>query len=210
MDGYFKMNNKEEIYIVLSNNHTVVGRIVCLRQKLQFGWNDRGAKYSHASLTLDGKLHDMLSFARKKVSNPFVAGLVKENITSGLFALKPKQSRITVICLTVSREKYSKLKARMNEYWSKKDEYKYNTRVLIRILLRGRDKRRSENKKEFFCSQWVEYILRECGIDIFADEELYTVSPADFYHKLSDQIIYEGVTKEYSSHARSENASHIL
>ena len=188
----------------------MVGRIVCLRQKLQFGWGDSGAKYSHASLALDEKLHDMLSFARKKVNNPFVAGLVKENITSGLFALKPKQSRITVICLTVSGEKYSKLKTRMNEYWSKKDEYKYNTRVLIRILLRGRDKKRSENEKEFFCSQWVEDILRECGIDIFADEELYTISPADFYHKLSDRVIYEGLTKEYSSHAWTENTSHIL
>ena len=200
----------KKIYIVLSNNHTAVGKLICMRQKLQFGWSDRGAKYSHASLSLNRNLHDMLSFARKKVNNPFVAGLVKENITSGLFALKTKQSIIAVICLAVPNKKYDKLVARMNEYWSKKGEYKYNTRALIRILLRGRDKERFESKKAFFCSQWVEGILHECGIDIFANEELYTISPADLYHKLADYIIYEGLTKEYSGYARAENAPNIL
>ncbi len=198
-------DKQNKIYIVLSNNHTSVGRIVCLRQKLQFGRKDIGARYSHASLSLDATLQNMLSFARKRIHNPFVAGLVQESITSGLFALKPTQSRIAVICLDVSSEQYDKLAARMNEYWNKRSEYKYNTHVLIRILLHGRDKKRYEDKKSFFCSQWVEDILRECGIDIFADEELYTVSPADFYHKLSDYIIYEGLTKEYSGDARTEN-----
>lgn len=198
-------NNQNKIYIVLSNNNTAVGRIVCLRQKLQFGRKDRGARYSHASLSLDAKLQNMLSFARKKIHNPFVAGLVQESIKSGLFALRPKQSRIAVICLDVLNEQYNKLEAQMNEYWSKRSEYKYNTRVLIRILLHGRDKERYEDKKAFFCSQWVEDILRKCGIDIFADEELYTVSPADFYHKLSDHIVYEGLTKEYSGDARTQN-----
>ena len=200
-----KENTTKKIYIVLSNNHTSVGRIVCLRQKLQFGMKDIGARYSHASLSLDATLQNMLSFARKRIHNPFVAGLVQESITSGLFALKPAQSRIAVICLDVSSEQYNKLAVRMSEYWNKRSDYKYNTHVLIRILLHGRDKKRYENKKSFFCSQWVEDILRECGIDIFADEELYTVSPADFYHKLSDYIVYEGLTKEYSGDARTEN-----
>ena len=202
------VDKQRKIYIVLSHNYTFFGNIVCLRQLLHFGFNDTGSKYSHVSLSLDSELHRMLSFARKKIHNPLIAGLVMEDISSGVFSLKPEKNYIAVICLKVTEDQYNKLFLRMKEYWNKKDNYKYDIVSLFRILFHGRDNRRCENKNAFCCSIWVEDILRECGIDLF--KNLYTVTPVDFYHKLQPYIIYEGLTKEYSNHARAGNASHIL
>lgn len=208
-----KTNNIEcnhKIYIVLSHNHTFFGNLVCFKEKLNFGRDDLGAKYSHASLSLDKDLHHMLSFARKKVHNPFIAGLVMEDISSGVFALKPNRNYMAVICLDVSEQSYNKLSLRMNEYWNRKDYYKYDAHTLFRGIFRGRDRKQNDNKNAFCCSIWVENILRECDIDIFKDETLYLISPADLYHKLKDFIIYEGLTKEYLRNARTKNTSYIL
>lgn len=203
-------DENHKIYIVLSHNYTFFGNLVCLRQQLHFGFDDAGSKYSHVSLSLDGELHNMLSFARKKVHNPFIAGLVTEDISSGVFSLKPNQNYMAVICIEVSAQKYNKLFSRLNEYWSKRNNYKYDTCAFFRILFHGRDEKQYENKNAFCCSIWVEDVLRECGINIFKGEGLYTVTPCDFYHKLKEYIIYEGLTKEYSCNARASDTSYIL
>ena len=191
----------QHIYIVLSNNYTLVGRIVCLREKLHFGRHDAGTAYSHASLSLDSGLHNMLSFARKTIHNPFNAGLVEEDISAGMFTLKPEKSHIAVIKLPVTEQRHNDIEKLMSHYWNNREIYKYNSKGLIRILLHGRDTSDMSSKNAFFCSEWVDYLLKRCGIDLFRDENLYTVSPSDFYNKLKNNIIYEGLTKEYSSNA---------
>lgn len=187
----------------------MVGKIVSLREKLHYGQNDKGASYSHVSISLDNGLHNMMSFARKKVNNPLIAGLVKEDISSGVFALRPNQNHIAVICLKISDKTYKKLSSLLDDYWQKKDIYRYDTYTLLRVLFKGRDRKRYKNNNAFCCSMWVDYILRESGLRLF-DDKLYTVAPSDYYHKLKDNIIYEGLTKEYSSNAGTKNTSHIL
>ena len=152
----------------------------------------------------------MLSFARKTIHNPFNAGLVKEDISAGMFALKPEKSRIAVIKLSVTEKQYTVIEKLMSHFWNNRDTYKYNSKGLIRILLHGRDRSDMSSKNSFFCSEWVDYLLKQCGIDLFKDENLYTVSPSDFYNKLKEDIIYEGLTKEYSRNAGTENAPNIL
>lgn len=201
---------KYKIYIVLSNNHTVVGNIVSIREKIQFGLHDRGAVYSHASISLDRELHNMMSFARKKIKNPFVAGLIKEDISSGLFISKPQKNKIAVICINVSEEIFNSIQNQMNRYWERRDEYKYDINALIRVLLRGREKTKYKNENRFFCSQWVNALLKECGLNLFKNNRYYTISPSDFYHELKDKIIYEGLTKEYFNYAGSGNTPCFL
>lgn len=203
------MRNDNKIYIVLSNNYTLIGRIICVRQKLHFGFHNPATRYSHVSLSTDKELHNMLSFARKKMRNPFIAGLVKEDISTELFALKPNTNRITVMCIEVSEKQYNNIVSTMNNYWKRREEYKYNATGLIRIVFRGRMKKPDKRSNYFYCSQWVNKILKDCGIDIFRDKKYYTITPSDFYIALKQNIIYEGLTKGYIN-ARTNDTPNIL
>lgn len=52
----------------------------------------------------------MLSFTRIKLHNPLVAGLVRENICTGVFAFHPKQAKIAVFEVPVSIKQYNGIK----------------------------------------------------------------------------------------------------
>ena len=70
---------KRYIYLVASYTDTFIGRLICWRAKIRF-WNRyEGDNYSHVSLAISPGLGEMMSFARKRVNNPFVAGLIKES-----------------------------------------------------------------------------------------------------------------------------------
>lgn len=54
--------NKKKIYIIFSQNNTVLARIIKLITRNE---------YSHVSLSFDEKCRTMYSFGRKYDSNPF-------------------------------------------------------------------------------------------------------------------------------------------
>lgn len=84
----------KNIYIVTSFTNTFPGKIIVGRARMKF-WNRyEGDCYSHVSISMDCHLNNMLSFARKKLNNPFKAGLVKEDIRKGMFTLNPSLSRM--------------------------------------------------------------------------------------------------------------------
>ena len=184
----------KKIEIVASYTDTIPGKIIKLRAGMKF-WNRyEGDQYSHISLSRDRKLDNMMSFARKEIRNPFNSGLVKENIRSGMFALKPDVSRIAVMELSISENQYNKLSSLMDQYWEKREQYDFNYAGLISMLIYGKG---VQIPNSFFCSQWVARILTESGINIFDGKDVKDIRPFDFYGLLQDQIIYEGLAKDY-------------
>lgn len=184
----------KQIYIVASYNHTFIGSVIRGRAKLKF-WNRyQGDCYSHISLSLDSSLENMMSFARKKLRNPFVSGLIRENIRSGIFALKPLHNRIAVMRIGISNSQYDELKKVMDGYWKRRKKLKYNFPGLASMLLFGRG---IAVKDAYFCSQWVDEVLKRCGIDLFEGKPSCYIRPFDFYCRLEEFIVYEGLTAEY-------------
>ena len=184
----------KKIEIVASYTDTVPGKIIKLRAAMKF-WNRYpGDTYSHISLSRDRKLGNMMSFARKEINNPFNSGLIKENIRTGMFALKPDVSRIAVMELKVSEQQYNNLSSLMDYYWQNKDKYKFNFAGLTTMLIYGKG---IDIPNSFFCSQWVATVLQDSGIDIFDGKKPKDIRPFDFYGTLKDSIIYEGLTVEY-------------
>ena len=183
----------KKIEIVASYTDTVPGKIIKLRAAMKF-WNRyAGDTYSHTSLSRDSKLGNMMSFARKEMNNPFNSGLIKEDIRTGMFALKPDVSRIAVMELKISEQQYNDLSSLMDYYWENRDNYHFNFVGLTSMLIRARG---IEVPNSFFCSEWVATILRDSGINIF-DKKPKDVRPFDFYGALKDYIIYEGSTTQY-------------
>lgn len=184
----------KKIEIVASYTDTVPGKIIKLRAAMKF-WNRYpGDTYSHISLSRDRKLGNMMSFARKEINNPFNSGLIKENIRTGMFALKPDVSRIAVMELKVSEQQYDKLSSLMDYYWENKDKYNFNFVGLTSMLIYGKG---IDFPNSFFCSQWVATVLQDSNIDIFDGKKPKDIRPFDFYGTLKDSIIYEGLTTQY-------------
>ena len=185
---------KNKIYIVASYTDTVPGKMIKLRANMKF-WNRyAGDGYSHVSLSRDNTLNNMMSFARKKMDNPFDSGLVKEDINQGMFALKPDKSKIAVMEVDVTKQQYDDIGTIMEDYWNRRDELGFNFLGLISMLFCARG---LPVENHYFCSQWVTSVLHEAGVDIFSEKKPHNVRPFDFYCLLEDKIIYEGMTKDY-------------
>lgn len=184
----------KKIYIVASYNDTLPGKLICGRAKLKFWKRYPGDTYSHVSLSRDSSLNNMMSFARKKINTPLNAGLVKEDINRGMFALKRNISKIAVMEICVSDKTYDKIGEAMDAYWKRKDSLKFNFFGLGVMLFLARG---VSMKNHYFCSQWVATVLQECDLDIFDGKKPYNIRPFDFYTKLQDNIIYEGLTIDY-------------
>lgn len=196
----------ENIYIVNSYTDTVPGKLIKFRAKLKF-WNRyAGDIYSHVSLSRDSKLNNMISFARKEINNPFIGGIVKEDIRTKIFALNKEKSIISVMELPVSAEQYEKIDEIIEYYWSRRDELKFNFAGLASMLFCGRG---VTSKDRFFCSQWVATVLKEAGLDLFNGKEPHNIRPFDFYGLLKENIIYEGLATDYPEYNLEEQKVNI-
>ncbi len=192
--------NDKKIQIVASYTDTVPGKIIKLRAAMKFWNRHAGDKYSHISLSRDSKLGNMMSFARKDLHNPFNSGLIKEDIRTGMFALKPDISQIAVMELDVTSKQFDTISEIMDDYWEHRDQYGFNFLGLASMLLCAKGVT-SENR--FFCSQWVATVLRDSGIDLFDGKNPKDIRPFDFYETLQDHIVYEGLAVDYSEYNSS-------
>lgn len=185
-------NSGTKIYIVASRGRTLAGGLIRARAKLKF-WNRYpGDGYSHISLSLTPELSDMMSFARRRLRNPLNAGLVREDIRRGVFALHPEKSRIAVFALPVTAERRERLAALMDEAWARRGTLRYNFLGLFTMLLWARGAARPDH---YFCSQWADELLKRCGIDLFPGKKSVHIRPFDFYCVLRNWLIYEGDRK---------------
>lgn len=185
--------DERKIYIVASYTDTWPGRLIILRAKLKF-WNRYiGDTYSHISIATDPTLRTMYSFARRTRHNPFYAGLIQENIQEGMFSQKPQVNRMAVFEYAVTEEQYQKLTEKIGADWRHRDGLQYNFLGITLQLLFGCGAAR---KNHYFCSQWVATLLNYSGIDLF-HKNAPCVRPFDFYAALKDDLIYEGLVKDY-------------
>ena len=132
--------------------------------------------------------------------NPFNSGLIKEDIRTGMFALKPDISQIAVMELDVTSKQFDTISEIMDDYWEHRDQYGFNFLGLASMLLCAKGVT-SENR--FFCSQWVATVLRDSGIDLFDGKNPKDIRPFDFYETLQDHIVYEGLAVDYSEYNSS-------
>ena len=68
----------------------------------------KGGTFTHASLSITPSTDNFFSYARRKIKNPFNAGLIVENIHTEVFAQYP-QCHSAVYELEVSDEAYEKM-----------------------------------------------------------------------------------------------------
>lgn len=190
-----------KIYVVASYCHTFIGRLISARAKVKFWDRYPGDNYSHISISLDPNLDRMMSFARKKIHNPLVSGLIRENIRTGMFALAAERGRIAVFELPVSRAQYAGLRAAMERDWARREELHYNFLGLILMLLISKG---VTIRNRYFCTQWVADLLNEQELRYLNHRKSYEMRPFDVYGALKDYLVYEGPTWQYPLYGRED------
>jgi hypothetical protein len=144
--------------------------------------------HNHASISFDSQLYEVYSFGRKKPSNPFIGGFVKEDIRNDFF----RNARCVIYGLTVTAEQHEKMMEKIKMIEKKKKYYRYNLLGLFFILLNIPYNR----KNAFFCSQFVASILSESG-EFYWEKPTSLITPYDLLDTYKMRRIYEGNLQMY-------------
>lgn len=149
------------------------------------------APYNHASIAFDQALTELYSFGRKKPSNPFYGGFVKEDILTGTYQKYP-QTTCVIYKLEVTSRQKEKMKRVLNFFIRRQDKYMYNLLGVLGITLNEA----VEFSNSYFCSQFVAEILQRSGIKLW-NKLPALVTPEDFRTQPQLHMIYEGRLFEY-------------
>jgi len=168
------------LYIVLTRPNTTISKLIKLIKK---------DKYTHAAISLDKELEEMYSFGRKHTYNPFIGKFKKESLNKGIYRFC-RELPGTILEIEVSEKQYTEVKSLLEHFILNDDHYKYNYRGLIDSLLN----KEACYDNRFLCSEFVYYVLKECGIADF-NISRNLVRPQNFL-ALKSNIVYEGDLKE--------------
>lgn len=141
--------------------------------------------YAHVSLLFSQDFNYGYSFSRKKISNPFIGGFMREDYVKWIAAFPGTQCQIYQ--LNISNPQYEKLTSLLSQFCMEQEKYKYNILGVVGRLFNLK----IEPNYSYFCSQFVSYILSEAGILKFEQEPILT-SAKDFRIHPDLQLIYEG------------------
>lgn len=172
-----------EVYIVTTYTGTVLSSVIR---------NCTKVPYAHVSISLDSSLSPMYAMGRVYPRTPVIAGLVQENISEGLYALKPK-TLCRVYSLEITEEQYNRLKSNIDEVWGKRKDYKYDVKGLVRLRI---NRPKPIKKNRYVCSNFVADLLEDSGIYIFKKPS-YMIQPKDFLNNENLKLTYEGLLSEY-------------
>lgn len=100
-------------------------------------------------------------------------------------------SRLRILEVAVTEAQYARIEKIVDNFVSHTDDYKYNLRGVL-LLKAGK---RKTNPTNFFCSQFVNYILKEAGVSILSEAPEYT-TPKSFY-QLDLPVVYEGSIQNF-------------
>lgn len=180
-----KKKNTEKtkcVYILLSKTKTIPSQVIKMWTK---------EPYAHTSLALDIELNEMYSFARKHLRNPFNCGFISEDITKGVFG-RDVETTCRVARLWVTNTQYKRIVKILNDFKKEQDFYGYNYIGIFGVMCN----RAIERKYNFFCSQFVYFVLRNAGVKMF-DKKPGLARPEDFRVWDELELIYEGRLNQY-------------
>ena len=183
-----KKKDKKSVYILLTRTETVPSRVIHFFKIMP---------YVHVSIALDEELDELYSFARKKIRNPFRCGFIDEDINSGIFA-RDTETKCQVLRLKLTERQYQDVKRSIEVFKSDREKYKYNFLGVFLIYFHIS----FERKYKYFCSEFVDKVLKMSGIDLF-DKSSGRVIPDDFRKCDKLEKTFEGKLTSYRDFLRS-------
>lgn len=171
----------KQVYILLSRTGTFPSKLIYLFTR---------KKYTHASIALEPATDKFCSYGRRRIHNVLVAGLIREDVHSGLFALF-KNGTCELFSLEVDDESYVKLSELVNYHFDNYDKCKYKFSAFMTMPLRVE----RELDLKLVCSQFVAKLLHESGACTLPKHPAL-MHPTDFMDIDNIKSIYVGKIKD--------------
>ncbi|WP_426348705.1 hypothetical protein ACPWSR_13245 [Alloiococcus sp. CFN-8] len=150
--------------------------------------------YTHVAISVDPKMREFYSFARRYSYSPLPAGFVLESIDNSFYR-RNSESQCKVIEVDVTEEQYTAVKRKLKLMYENRYDYKYN---LMGLLLYSRNVS-LQRKYHRFCSEFVSEILKENNI-MYSQKSPQKIRPIDLMRIENSNDIYEGTIGKYTSY----------
>ncbi|NQX49075.1 hypothetical protein HQN87_27495 [Paenibacillus tritici] len=183
------MTANRDIYIVLTGTGTAFSGLI--------KWFTK-AELNHASIAFDSELREVYSFGRKKVYNPFIAGLIHEDFVHPFYS----SADCAIYQLRVTTEEYDTMYNHVQGMMQNQERYKYHLLGLVGVLLNIR----IDRENAFFCSQFVASVFEETAVHPVAKPSCF-VTPEDFASSLCAHKIFSGKLSYYMH--RTNRMAHL-
>lgn len=180
----------ERVYLVFTRSKSIVSTAVFLFTK---------AKFTHVSISFDEKLEYMYSFGRRLPLVNLPAGLVKEHLDQGFYAVYKKIpcEVYSMECTAESRDKAEEI---IETMFRERLKYKFSAIGLVLCRLNIAQKR----PYRYFCSQFVSEVLQDSGICTL-EKDPSLIQPMDLYRRNDIKFITRGTVSQVSSQMKSIN-----
>lgn len=162
------------VFIILTNTKTFMGKIIK---------NVTRSEYNHASIALDSSFNNVYGFGRNTDENE--SGFIIEKMDGGIY--RDNNADYCQLELKVTKQEYAKIKTMIKKFERDKTKFSFNKLGLFFNALNI-----PYNKKfEFFCSQFIAYVLEQSGVKLF-DKNYGLVRPNDFLLHPNLKVIKKG------------------
>ena len=179
--GGFK--HLKKVYLLLSSTGTLPSKVVRFLTHRE---------YAHVSIALVPSADRFYSYARRKIHNPLIGGLVEENTRTGVFGLYPN-TNCELLELLVDDTAYKKLETLLAYHLANYDKCKYSFSAIVPMALGIKQKL----GLKMTCSQFVATILENSGA-CKLPRHPSLMYPCDFLKLSNAKIIYKGNLKNLS------------
>ncbi|MBQ6042305.1 MAG: hypothetical protein K5705_15860 [Oscillospiraceae bacterium] len=189
----YKQTKNRSVYVVVTRTGTGVARAIRVLSRKQ---------YSHVSLSADASLHQLYSFCRNYTRIPLPATFNTEQIgegTLGKFSVIPCE----IYEIPLTDQQYRHFLRMIAHFRECRKLYSYSVMGLMRVWFQIE----SELQNKFVCSQFVAYVLEECGVTLDKPPCLY--SPDDLRYLPDAKLIYRGELNQYY-HERNDGELNYL
>ena len=184
----------KQVYILFSQTKTVPSRMIRFL---------KGGPFTHCSISLLPSTEHFYSYARRKIHNPLVGGLIKENLQSGIFAYYAN-CPCALYSLQVSDASYKRMKRCVDYYMRHYNKASYNMLGLLFLGLGVRWQR----KYKLTCSQFVSVVLQNAD-EVELPKDPYLMCPNDLLTVDGLSLVYNGPLCNCTSHVFQKAQSTI-
>lgn len=168
------------LYVIFSSTPYRIGRLIRVVTR---------NPYNHVSISLDGNLDGMYTYARHYKNTPFYGGFVREY--ADRYRKEFGDTRVKVCALPVTEEQYRQMEERFARMIAESDQYPYNLISAFGVPFH----RRFLADGSFTCAEFAVEVLS--AVDSrFDRKRFYTIRELE--QKLDAGKIYEG---EYPAEA---------
>ena len=175
------IQKKHAVYVALTCTGTGIAKAIRVVTR---------KPYSHASLSLDASLAELYSFSRNYRPIPLPANFNTEIVgvgTLGKFTSIPCE----IYAVHLTDEQFAHFKELISYFCTYRKQYSYS--IMGLFFVQFQRMRKLHNK--FVCSQFVAYVLEQCGVTLNKPACLY--SPEDLRHLPDARLIYRGELNRY-------------